>query len=156
MPRRDSGANPALKNKKTSLFSHRLNSDWDGDSVPFPGPSGPLFGEIVPPAQSPGPQSPRFPLRICLSSLTGLPGGKSARYAFLLRRSEGIFSSQGIFCSAKMLLAAYIVQGLPARCSVKTVHRTVFQAFATRCGFVIRGRNPPDHPHRQKANIFRS
>ncbi len=76
-----------------SLFSLRLNSDWDGDSVPFPGPSGPLFGEIVPPAQSPGPQSPHFPLRICLSRLRRSRAANPQGRHFCSRRSEGVFSS---------------------------------------------------------------
>ena len=56
------------------------------------------------------------PRQICLSPLTGLPGGKSARYAFLL--------TDGKLTSAKMLLA-------PA----KPVLR-----------IIIRGKTPPDHP----------
>ena len=85
------------------------------------------------------------PQRICLSSLrlpgptgpfslkTGhwpvfralrTPGGKSARYVFLLRRSGDIFTYQLLFCSAKILLAAYMP---PLR-------------------IIIRGKNPPDHP----------
>jgi hypothetical protein len=53
-----------------------------------------------------------------------LPGGKSARYAFLL--------PQGKLCSAKMLLAAYMP---PLRIS-------------------IRGKSPPDHPFCRISGTF--
>ena len=74
------------------------------------------MGSCDPPAEPPG--------RICLSSHLGLPGGKSARNAFLL--------PQGKLCFAKMLLAAYMP---PLR-------------------IIIRGKVPPDHPFCRIPEIF--
>ena len=105
----------------------------------------------------------RTPPRICLSPfLQGLParcsvrlchwhnlraftapGGKSARYVFLLRRSEGGFASHVSFCCAKIP-----AQGLPARSSLKMCHRHIFRALRTPhrtcrcCGFIMEGLRP--------------